>query len=59
MNWNDQNTAGIAWNQVCESMRKMWSVYHNMPNGDTKEQMHTCIIDITEKFVRMSGAIGE
>ena len=59
MNWNDQNAAGIAWNQICESMRQMWSVYHNTPEGDAKQKIHSAIVDITEKFVKMSGTIGE
>ena len=59
MNWGDQNTSGIAWNQMCESMRKMWAVYHTMAEGDSKRKMHDTIIDITNKFIKISGVIGD
>lgn len=59
MNWADQNTAGISWSHITESIRKMWAVYHAMPDDSNKAEMRIVIEDITNKFLKMSGIIGD
>ena len=57
MNWTDQNTAGISWNHIADSIRKMWAVYDAMPDDANRANMRIAIDDITNKFQKMSGAI--
>ena len=53
MNWQQQNQAGIAWNQIYETMRMMWDVYHR--TGDAAAKMAAERAE--EQFSRMSGVI--
>lgn len=57
MKWHDQNKIGISWNSIVESQRKMWAVYHSMPEGDAKKSFKSVIEEITEKFQKMSGVV--
>ena len=53
MNQQEQNKIGISWNQICETLRMMWSVYHRTGDKVAKKAAERA----TDQFIRMSGII--
>jgi len=58
MDWNKQNASGIAWNNISETARKMYSTFW-MANETDRKVIEKVIVEVIDKMQKMSCAIGD
>ena len=56
MDWNKQNASGIAWNNICETIRNMYSIYWSAEK-DERKNIEKVIKEVVEKMQKMNGAL--